>query len=522
MTNNRNLTKLKILLFIIIFSFGFIFRFINLGYSDFQPDEIGAQSFLFSTEPFLNHIISRSIGPIQFFITKTSNNLLFLANDIEFFIRFPFFVFGILFLFLAFLIINKHFNYETAIINLFLIGFSGYFIVFSRLTQYQSVLLFFNFLAFLFFLDYLKNQNIYKLVYSGIFSSLGVLSHYDMFPFIFTIILFLIYKKEYKHTIVYSLIVAVFGISYYIFQLFLPQNTFFSNYILSDRLVNSGFSYDSIFHWVNLFLIYHPKELLLFLILMFFLSFFSTLYKSPRIIFVIFFAVLITRYFFQINNLFFVLISALLLVYLTYILLTTEKLKASQKFVFLWFNVSFLFYGLIFSKPMTHIYVFLVPLYILISNYISYKNKTKTLYFIVALILITLISLLSFNFNAFINTNSNYPFIKNDYIFGEMGLKDTALLKEIGSNLGLGFGFLYNRNWNEISADFNQLVQKGIGNGYFSNEHKRITQYYFNDFKRYNGSGGLIVNIKNPYSGKEEIIGRELLIKKENYEIYIN
>ena len=72
------------------------------------------------------------------------------------------------------------------------------------------------------------------------------------------------------------------------------------------------------------------------------------------------------------------------------------------------------------------------------------------------------------------------------------------LQTEVGEVLGFGFGFLYNRSWNEIREKLIQLKSNTGVCTYESNEKKRTLKYYTDDL-RCNGLGKAYIHIKNPY-----------------------
>ncbi|HBY10049.1 TPA: glycosyl transferase family 39, partial [candidate division WWE3 bacterium] len=194
-----------------------ILRFFNLGYSDYQGDEIKALYLPNEGQNFFSYLMDQRKGPIQFVITYI---LKFINPDYtnQLLIRLPFAMAGILSVFFLYKLVQMHFGKRAALISALLLGSNGFFVAFSRIVQYQSFTILFMILA-LYMLSLAVKRTDYKhkgVICAFIFWALGILSHYDA-VFIFPFVLYLMsvwLKRNYKkdpaalRTIIISLSVS--------------------------------------------------------------------------------------------------------------------------------------------------------------------------------------------------------------------------------------------------------------------------------------------------------------------------
>ena len=124
----------------------FLLRFINLGYSDYQGDEIKAFFLPISGQNAFEFLLDQRKGPVQFLITaflKIFNP----SYDNQLLMRLPFALAGTLAVYFFYKLINIHFGKKIAFYSSFFIATNGFFIAFSRIVQYQSFVIFFAILA---------------------------------------------------------------------------------------------------------------------------------------------------------------------------------------------------------------------------------------------------------------------------------------------------------------------------------------------------------------------------------------
>jgi len=150
------------LIFLIIFSTAL--RLINLGYSDYQGDEIKALYLPSKGQSLIEFLIAQKKGPIQFLITYL---LKFIDPSYEnqFLIRLPFAIAGILSILFFYKFIKFHFGEKVAFYSSLFLSSNGLFIAFSRIIQYQSFSILFSILC-LYFLSLSLKGDKYKFLVS--------------------------------------------------------------------------------------------------------------------------------------------------------------------------------------------------------------------------------------------------------------------------------------------------------------------------------------------------------------------
>src|SRR3989338_8031807 len=144
-------TKLKYITFSILTAVTIWLRLVNLGYSDYQGDEIKALFLPTVGQGLMKFIFAQRNGPIQFFITYLIKFLdpPYLNN---FLVRLPFALAGILAVIIFYKLIDKHFGHKLALYSAFFMSANGLCVAFSRIAKYQSFVFLFCILPFFFFL----------------------------------------------------------------------------------------------------------------------------------------------------------------------------------------------------------------------------------------------------------------------------------------------------------------------------------------------------------------------------------
>ena len=175
-------------------------RLVNLGYSDYQGDEIKALFIPNNNQNFQSFILDQRKGPLQFVVTY----LIKLADPLysnHFFDRLPFALAGILSVILFYFFVKKHFGEKVAFYSAFFFSVNGFLVAFSRIIQYQSFVILFMIAALYFFtLSIYEEKWKYTGVYLGFVSwALSILAHYDgVFILPIVIYLFFEWKKKYS------------------------------------------------------------------------------------------------------------------------------------------------------------------------------------------------------------------------------------------------------------------------------------------------------------------------------------
>ncbi|MEA2020157.1 MAG: glycosyltransferase family 39 protein [Patescibacteria group bacterium] len=112
-------------------------RLQDLGYAEYQGDEILTLDFRYFQGSFIQYLLSRDKGPLQFVINWLTYNLT--GTWEEWIIRLPYALAGIAFVYVLFEVTRKLTkNNWAGILSAALAGTNGLFIAFSRITQYQA------------------------------------------------------------------------------------------------------------------------------------------------------------------------------------------------------------------------------------------------------------------------------------------------------------------------------------------------------------------------------------------------
>lgn len=439
--------------------------------------------------------------------------------------RLPFSIANILSLILVFYTVYKFFNNKASIYTLLLFSLNGLLLAFGRILQYQSFIILFAFLNFYFLSKYLKVNKSKYLIYLGINSGIALLFHYDSLTYIVpTIIVILIkYLKMKistldisKYFLPFVFIAAIFFIPY------IHHSTFLNsiNYLFYNR-ISSYFEYDTIYYSFKILSVYLSKEYIIGVLILtgiLLLSDISNLSKKRSIYTLLLLLIIVFRFGYQKYNLILIILSFIIggIIFLHYLKdLVTEQ--SSISYLKIWFLFSFLTYGLFFSKPLTHIYTILLSGLLLLCIQLDKYLKEKNIIFsiiVYAIFSILIISSVSYNFNAFIDTKHEYPWNKKTYIFGDMNNSISS-----GNNIAGVFGFPYFRNWNEIR----DIVHKINVEYYSSNEKYNVTKYYMQGYKRNDELYDLYIYVNKPQTNilnKPSLKYFDVVEKEDSFEIY--
>lgn len=121
-------------------------RLVNLGYSNYQGDEIKALPLLVPEQTFFDFLLQQRKGPTQFIITY----LIKLVNPAftnEFFTRLPFALGGILAVFFFYRMVKLNFGRRIALYASIFLTVNGLFVGLNRIVQYQSFVILFSILS---------------------------------------------------------------------------------------------------------------------------------------------------------------------------------------------------------------------------------------------------------------------------------------------------------------------------------------------------------------------------------------
>ncbi|KKS21358.1 MAG: Glycosyl transferase family 39 [candidate division WWE3 bacterium GW2011_GWA1_41_8] len=449
-------------------------RLINLGYSDYQGDEIKALFLPAEGQSISEFLLDQRKGPIQFIIT----GILKFFNpeyDNQLLMRLPFAIAGILTVLFFYKLIKIHFGRKIAFYASFFIATNGFFIAFSRIVQYQSFVILFAVLAlYCFTLVSTQKKWTYKGIYLGfIFWALSILSHYDgvfIAPFAF----YLIYKwylqaptglKERRNHLMYSMLLsgAVLATFYIPFVISISASTM--SY-WQGRLAGTGGKISSSRY---LFSVYQPIYVIHIYIGLTLLGIAETAIRK-------------------------------------------NLLKLSIMF---WFLLPFTFFELIVGIPGTHIFNYILPVTIIMAMGIDFGEEIikKFLGWLAAKILVGFGVSIVFIFiflqstAVFVDHTREYPWEPEFFLVWEFP-------KPVPNFHLSMFGFPYFRHWEAIS----EIVNSTEHNGYYStNERSSISRYYI-PLKKSSDAAGYYIYIVSPQSFTDLISSDRVRIWTENYK----
>lgn len=450
----------------------FSLRFINLGYSDYQGDEIKSFFILEQGQSVSDFLLNQRKGPGQFFITL----LVKLVNpgyDNEFVTRFLFALAGSLAVVYFFKFIKHNFDTKIAFYASMFFATNGFFVALSRISQYQSFVILFMIMALYFISRAVENEKYARsgLFFAFIFWSFAILFHYDG-VFIAPIMAYYLYHWHKKYNNVKFLMSAaafsgiLLAFFYIPFIINISQNTlaYWGGRItgeVSAKLSSSKY----------LFTVYQPIYVIHFYTMLFLsgctyicLHFFKKIFPKNKI-------------FNKLPDLSFKM---------------PIILAISAWFIF---SAAF-FEGLVYI-PGTHIYNYLLPMFVILALGIEFIEKILDKFsklfipWVISYtgILVLFLFLYLQSYAIFVDHSKEYPWETEKFLIWEFP-KPTPIF-----HLSM-FGFPYFRDWEEIR----NVVMASDNNGYYStNERESIARYYV-PLKKSTDAAGYYIYILNPQS----------------------
>jgi len=465
-----------------------ILRLFNLGYSDYQGDEIKALYLPGTGENFFSYLLDQRKGPVQFIITYF---LKFINPDYtnQLLMRMPFALAGILSVFFLYKLVQMHFGKKAAWISALLLGSNGFFVPFSRIVQYQSFVILFMILT-LYMLTLAVKRPDYKtkgVIWAFVFWAFGILSHYDA-VFILPFVMYLIsvwFKRNSKtnpaalKTLIISLAVSgALILAFYIPFVFSISESTLSYW--SGRI--SGEVSSKISSSKYLFSVYQPIYVVHFYILASLLGFVFLYYKA-------------------------------------YGLKLPKKIKfksaASYIALFAWFFIPFVFMEWFVYIPGTHIYVYILPVIIIISigldgflDFLSEKFPGTVLAWAYQVILFLIFTFIfAQSYAVFVDNTKEYPWEEEKFLVWTFP-EPTPIY-----HLSL-FGFPYYRDWEGISAFVKQYPEISA---YSTNERKSIVRYFV-PLEKDTNKAGFYIHIRNPQTFTETASSEKSQYWMEKYD----
>jgi len=470
-------------LFILILLVGSCYlRFKNLGYSDYIGDEHKAFLEVPEGQSTWDFFMSQRKGPMQFLFSHIPYSI---TGDFrnELAQRLPFSITSVLSVLVFYSLVKKLTREDLiAFISTFLFMVNGFIVGFGRIAQYQNLNLLFSFLALYFYIDLIENKE--ELVKSSLLGTLfwcfSILSHWDaIFILPVVVIIFIKYLVRKDLEVASKIKIVIFNLVFgclLLLPFLVPyvryQLNSVENYEYFERRIEIGYSLGD--RYKLLIELYNP--------------------------FVTFWLLIVTG----ILGVFFI----------------------SKSWIFLvWFLFGYLSFEIFVRKPGTHIYIFLIPVFILsgigISNLIKAAPSVIKKILVCTMILVSIFLFYQTHF-MFIDHVKEYPWqektfykIKNP----PKRLKKYSILEtptySYNQKLPL-FGFPHSRYWDEINNYINeQNMLNDESYGYITNEWKTISEWYM-DVKYKADTGFYVIGIKEPLSFVDDwafvqISGKELV-----------
>jgi|GEM_PF-782849 len=467
-------------------------RFKNLGYSDYIGDEHKAFIELSKGQTLTDFFLSRRKGPMQFVVSHIPYLLTHNFRN-ELAERIPFSIISVLSVVVFYLMVKRITkSWISAFIASLIYLCNGFIVGFGRIAQYQNLNLLFSFLA-IYFYSYLLDEKKHLIRFTLIgtlFWCLSFFSHWDAI-FILPIVLWMFIKflldksfgKGYKiRILIYNFLLGCLILLPFMIPYCFHQKSSDENLGYLFRRLGMGYSNNHLYEmYIDLY--------------------------SPFV------------------SLWFLIICGVLGVLF---------LKESYMFV-IWFLFGYGVFEIFVRKPGTHIYNFLIPVFILCGIGISHliKSVPKFLKLLVCLLSLLLITFLYYqSYVLFVDHAKEYPWEQKYVLSIDLKCKKgnklcnkiqpyTMLLTKRyyydyeGQKLPL-FGFPHKRFWNEVN-DFIQ-EQNSINNedlGYSSNEDKTVSEWYIQGGYRTSGNfyfigvrkpGNFVEEMNPPYSGSKVLV----------------
>jgi 4-amino-4-deoxy-L-arabinose transferase-like glycosyltransferase len=463
-------------------------RLSNLGYSDYQGDEIKALFLPPQGQSALGFLMDQRKGPIQFLITAF---LKIFDPDYsnQFLIRLPFALAGILAVYFFYKLIKLHFGNKVAFYSTFFVATNGFLIAFSRIVQYQSFVILFMILAlYVFSLASVHKKWEIKGIYLGfLFWALSILSHYDGI-FIGPFVLYILYtwytksgisvKRRIRHFIGGGLVfVSSLAVFYVPFILTISAATM--DY-WQGRLTGTGGKISSSQY---LFRVYNPIYII-------------HIYAALGI-----------------------------LGFVKAVIPPQLRTKLKEIALFAWFILAFFFMEILVSIPGTHIYTYLIPLTVFMGIGVTLVQDVVRKIFPANLSLylstagiaaVFLFIFLQVN-QIFVDNYREYPWENEKFLVWEFH-KPSAVF-----HLSM-FGFPYQRDWEGVNSIVRSFDDGSEEIFYSTNERSPISRYYV-PFRKSGDNAQFYVYVHRPQSYTDSINNeriRALVDREEPYKIYFD
>lgn len=463
--------------FILIFTLGIILRLFNLGYSDYQGDEIKAFFNPAEDGDYIQFLLEQRKGPNQFIVTGLLKGL---TNNFDnyFLTRLPFAIAGIFSILIFYLIIKKTFGERIAVLSSIFFVTNGFLVAFSRIVQYQAFVILFGLLGIYLYQKYRENLQFKFIYFSFISFALSILFHYDGVFFSIPVLIYFIQDilkakiSKNKQFFIQSggAIVSFLTIilTFYVpFVLNISEKTldYWTGRISGEVSSKISSSY-------YLFTVYQPIYAIHFYVLLSFIG-----------IGLIFYPIIFKLFSKQLSK-----------------LSISYELNIEMLIIFLWAFIPFIFLEGVVSIPGTHIYTYLIPVFVIMAYGINFALEYFERNFLKKLLLVSYCGLTILgaflylqSYEAFVDhSRGEYPWQEKKFLIFTMN-KPTPMY-----HLSM-FGFPYYRNWKEVGNFINNSDKY-----YTTNDRVTISRYYVK-LKKDGDKIGYYVFSRSPQTFSDEL-----------------
>src|SRR3990167_9682787 len=548
-----------ILISFLIIVYSVFVRAQGIGYSGFQGDEVNPMTFLYDMKSGpIAYLIEQKRAPMQYIINLINVSMFGYHNEGQ--IRIPFLIFGIFALFTIYKLAEKIAGKNIALFATLFMSVNGLFIAFSRITQYQSFMFFLIPIAVYIFIKAHETSSLKLYFYSGILTSLAFLAHLDtvsvMLFYIAVFVSDLMRSPNLKSLkknlpivlrsgLVFFIALLIPSLIYYVPYFMHPVFSDSTSGYLGGRLLGGGFMprtqitlklltmYVPKFHLYTLFLLGILGLLLkakdLDLLKFFRLSFSKVIVQRIYILAVIVFAFASEFSLYPVKPRLSTLMVLGTSMLISGILIISKKIDWKFAALSTWFLGTYAFYFYIMKDPRTHVYVSILPLFILASyGFWEFLNilKLQSLRYLTLLVLfLSIIYVSSVNWIVFVDKSPEYPWWDKNDVFGNAIYRIKRVRYEKVEGV---FGFNQYRAWYQIADLYKKECLIGT---YNSNEKDAITYFYLREHQAQGGLWELktenvdnLIVVPGPhswvYTGLNVVDDKDFILIKKIYSKY--
>ncbi len=494
--------------FLSLLLIGGFFRFVNLGYSEFQGDEARAAVRAASViQGYDDTLFFHKKGPAEILIPTVIYSLT--GRLTEQAARLPFSLANLTVLFVVFLLGWYLFGPIAGWSAALLLALDGYFIAYSRILQYQSLVFLLSTLAVLMVykaLRFPEAMNRYFLL-AALFFSTGLLAHYETITVLIPVS-FLFWKirkktntKQIAKALVTPFILVFILVSiFYIPFIIHPHFKITYTYIVTKRIHTVGsFICNNIDSFINRTTFYSTTYYLALMVVLTLLAIlaayrsFMNLRQKRYIAGFIMLCVVFTGFWLGWIEVIKADYVGLLVVLIILPVWLAPQIKTEEKMLWLWFGIPMLLTLFFVENPGNHVYIFFIP-WVLISGMVINKwwkivqawlGRTKA---VTIGIIVSVLTIVVFGNYAYWYFVHHKPEIlrtwKQNRPKGYWVSYDSPDDSQVFDFPR--FGFPHKTGWKALAV----LYQKNILNGAYdpncqrSSSLKRVRAWYLRDLKK--------------------------------------